>query len=261
MAKDYASLPHTQVRRQERAVTDEDAAAVGLDGHAHRSFLSDYYAGTFPGSHARGAVFQHNPETGDRRISGSFASLAGLERALEEQDETLVALAIERILLGHALICGFGGIPLVYMGDEIGLRNDYGFRADPEHAADNRWLHRLEMDWEAAARRRQAGSVEARIFGGLERIVEARQRTPHLHAAYPSTVLDMGNPHVFGHARSHPLGDLVAIYNFTESQQEISLDVLHSSGIARPYDQLGQAFVELVDGALRLTPYQRYWLI
>ena len=29
------------------------------DGAAHRSFLSDYYSGAFPGSHARGLVFQY----------------------------------------------------------------------------------------------------------------------------------------------------------------------------------------------------------
>lgn len=63
------------------AVTDEDAAALNLSGPAHRAFLSDFYDGTFPGSFARGALFQENPATGDKRISGSFASLAGLEKA------------------------------------------------------------------------------------------------------------------------------------------------------------------------------------
>ncbi|MGE5718815.1 MAG: alpha-amylase family glycosyl hydrolase, partial [Nocardioidaceae bacterium] len=38
------------------AVSDEDAAAVGLDGSAHRRFLSDFYSGEFPGSWARGLV-------------------------------------------------------------------------------------------------------------------------------------------------------------------------------------------------------------
>jgi amylosucrase len=62
------------------AVTDEDAAAVGWSGGAHRAFLSDFYSGQFSGSFARGAVFQYNPTTGDRRISGSCASLAGSRR-------------------------------------------------------------------------------------------------------------------------------------------------------------------------------------
>ena len=62
------------------AITDEDAAAVGASGHGHRSFLSDFYEGSFPGTFAKGALFQVNEATGDKRISGSFASLAGLER-------------------------------------------------------------------------------------------------------------------------------------------------------------------------------------
>ena len=65
------------------AVSDADAAAAGIDGFAHRRFLSDFYAGRFPGSFGRGALFQDNPATGDARISGMAASLCGIEAALE----------------------------------------------------------------------------------------------------------------------------------------------------------------------------------
>ena len=47
------------------AVSDADAGAAGVDGPAHRRFLADFYAGRFPGSFARGALFQDNPA--DRR--------------------------------------------------------------------------------------------------------------------------------------------------------------------------------------------------
>ena len=122
------------------AVTDEDARAVGLNGHLHRNYLSDFYEGGFPGSFAEGALFQFNPATGDKRISGSFASLAGLERAEANGDATAIDAAVDRILMGHALIASFGGIPLIYMGDEIALLNDHGYLADPEHAHDSRWI-------------------------------------------------------------------------------------------------------------------------
>ena len=242
------------------AVTDEDAAAVGLSGGAHRSFLSDFYSGQFPGSHARGAVFQYNPATGDRRISGSFASLAGLEAALEARDETLVQLAIERILLGHALICGFGGVPLLYMGDEIGLRNDYGYLRDPDHATDNRWLHRPAMDWNAVARRRLVGSVEQRLFDGVRAILRARKRTPQLHATYPTEVLE-AHPHVLVTLRRHPLGPTLALYNLTESYQSVPTALVHEHGPAQPFDQLDQRFVDTAGPTLHLTPYQRLWLV
>lgn len=243
------------------AITDQDAAAVGLDAFAHRAFLSDFYSGTFPGSHARGRVFGFNPRTQDRRISGSTASLAGLEKALETGDERLVALSIERILLGHALILGFGGIPLLYMGDELGMRNDYGYVDEPHELGDNRWMHRPRMDWRAAELRDLEGTVEQRIFHGVRRMVRARSRTPHLHASYATVVLDIGHPHVFAYARPHPLGTMVALLNFSEQVQTVKADVLTSYGIEQPYDQIQQTFVGVEAGELTLTPYQRYWLI
>lgn len=243
------------------AVTDDDASAVGLDGFLHRKFLSDFYAGTFEGSHARGAVFQYNPVTEDRRISGSFASLAGLEQALEAQDEHLISLSLERILLGHALICAFGGVPLLYMGDELGLLNDYGYLENPEHAADNRWLHRPHMNWDQVAKRHQFGTVEGRIFNGVLKIIRARRRTPQLHAGYDSEVLDTGHPHIFCHVRRHPLGNLLAVYNFSESMQYLAAEVLYQQQILNPFDQLEQQFVNVISGAVTLAPYERLWLV
>lgn len=243
------------------AVTDEDAAAVGLSGAGHRSFLSDYYAGQFPGSHARGAVFQHNPKTGDRRISGSLASLAGLELGIERDDERMVALSIERILLGHALMSGFGGIPLIYMGDEIGMTNDYRYTSIPAQAGDNRWLHRPYMDWEKAELRHDEAGVEGRIFHGIRKIVRARRHTPQLNSAYATEVLDIDHPHLLVLARPHPLGELVEIYNFAEDTQRLDTAVLGSRGLAQPFDQLSQTFVDVSHGSLAVPPYGRYWLI
>ena len=65
--------------------SDEDAARLNINGYEHRQFLNDFYTGRFPGSFARGLPFQENPKTGDARISGTCASLAGLEKALHEE--------------------------------------------------------------------------------------------------------------------------------------------------------------------------------
>jgi len=122
---------------------------LGVFGDWERPYLT--LAHSYEAAIARGEVFQDNPVTGDRRTSGTMASMAGLEDALAAGDDTLVDLAIRRILLGHALIASFGGIPLIYMGDEIALPNDYSYRSDPEHSHDSRWIHRPRMDWQRAA--------------------------------------------------------------------------------------------------------------
>ena len=141
------------------AISDEDAAAVGLSGFEHRRFLSDFYAGEFPGSWADGLVFQENPATGDRRISGSLASLAGLG--------TGDPAAVGRILLAHAIVLGFGGLPVIWMGDELGLLNDPDWDDEPEHAEDNRWVHRPRMPWPPPA-------DEHGIQAGVRQLVRAR---------------------------------------------------------------------------------------
>jgi amylosucrase len=242
------------------AVLDEDAAAVGWSGFAHRRFLADFYAGKFPGSFARGEVFQDNPATGDRRISGSLASLAGLEEALEAGDPTYVDLAVRRILLGHALIFAYDGIPLLYMGDELGLANDHSYLDDPALAADNRWLHRPAMDWDLAGRRGVPGTVQQRIFTGLAALAEARRRTPELHAATPVEVVDLQQPWLFAFLRRHPLGPLLALHNFTEQPQHASPMALYLVGHDRPVDRITGEPALVAHGGVVLDPYQAVWL-
>ncbi len=242
------------------AVADDDAEAVGLNGFAHRRFLSDYYSGEFEGSHARGGVFQYNPATLDRRINGTFASLVGLEHALEIGDSRLIDLAIERMLLGHALICGFGGLPLLYMGDELGLLNYHDYTGNPEHADDSRWLHRPPMDWAKAAKRNDASTIEGRLFQGLQNILQARRRSQQLSSRYDTDILDTGHPHVFALAHRHPMGTLVGLYNFTEETQRLWVGPLMETGLTGFHDHLVQREIGVDAGHLVLGPYARLWL-
>lgn len=236
------------------AISDEDASRVGLSGPAHRTFLSEYYAGLFVGSAARGLVFQENLATGDRRISGSAASLAGLEVALESGDDRLIALALERLLLAHAVVLGYGGIPLIYMGDELALLNDYSFTHDPKHAPDNRWVHRPKMDWRETEKRHRPYTLEGRMFGGLTRLIQTRKQLPHLHAATESQAVWQDNPHLLYLERLHPLGRMVQLYNFSEDTQ--SLD-LAQYGMPRAYDHISG---RILDSRLELPAYGRLWL-
>ena len=189
-----------------------------------------------------------------------FASLTGLEAALETGDEALVEMAVRRILLGHALILGYGGIPLIYMGDELGLTNDYSYLEDPNHRDDNRWMHRPRMDWEKAARRNTPGTVEYEIFSGTRALVNARKHTPHLHAATDTEVVDEFHPHIFSFVRRHPLGALLAVHNFTENPRYVSLDLPHSLGITSPVDRISGNAPRLRGDDIELSPYEVLWL-
>ena len=223
------------------AVTDEDAAAAGLDGFSHRRFLSDFYAGDFVGSFAKGLVFQHNPATGDRRISGSLASLAGLEHALGEGSRQDVWDAVDRINLLHAVVMGFGGIPLVYMGDELAMLNDDDFASDPTHAADNRWVHRPRMPWRQVEGVLDDPQHPGRwVHAALKHLVAVRRSTPQLHASVESRVLPSPDPRLLLLVREHPLGTMAQLYNFSADQVAVPMGTVR--------DQLGDEAVELIGG-------------
>ncbi|HEY9376772.1 MAG TPA: alpha-amylase family protein, partial [Jiangellaceae bacterium] len=213
------------------AVSDVDAAAVGLTGFEHRRFLNDFYSGRFPLSYGRGALFQENSVTGDARISGSAASLCGIDEALERGDERALELGIRRLILLYSVVFGHGGIPLIYMGDELALRNDSRYLDDPDLAADNRWMHRPWMDWAAAARRVDRTSLEGRVFGWLQRLGSARKDLVALRTGGSFEVLGLDNPYLLGWRRRHPRsGDFVGLANFAEDAQGFRTRPFHGLG-------------------------------
>ena len=240
------------------AISDLDAGNAGTLGGGHRAYLSDFYSGELEGSFARGAVFQANPATNDRRISGTAASLAGLEAAQSEED---VELALRRLKLLHAVILGYGGVPLLYMGDELALLNDYSYLDVPEHASDNRWLHRPAMDWARAEERFDAATPAGKMYAQIQKLIRARQGLPHLHASIESRVLPSPNQHVLLLRRWHPMGHMLAMYNFTPRFQALPAWVLREVVGAYPRDAIGGYHWNLTNEEVALEPYGAYWLI
>src|SRR4051794_21074255 len=213
------------------AISDTDAGAVGVSGFGHRRFLNDFFSGRFAGSFARGALFQENEATGDARISGAAASLCGIEAALDSGDDTALEAGIRRLVLLHSVAYGFGGIPLLYMGDELALRNDHAYLADPARAPDNRWLHRPPMDWDAAARRSDPATLEGRVFGWIRRLGQVRRSLPALRGGVDSGVFDPGNPQVLAWRRRHPRsGTFVGLANVGPQPQSVDADTVTGFG-------------------------------
>lgn len=241
------------------AISDEDAARIGLSGAGHRYFLSDFYTGAFRGSFAKGLVFQFNRATGDRRISGTAASLAGLETA---SNPWQVSDAVNRLLMMHTVVMGFGGVPLLYMGDEIAMLNDYSYTETPEHALDNRWVHRPRMDWQAVAdAQAQPQTPAGRVNAGIRHLIRVRQHTPQLHASTESHVIPSPNPYLLLLRRDHPLGTMVQVYNFSEVPIQLPSAVLR--------EVFGDYASELLSGYIysfqpfqvAIQPYAALWFV
>jgi len=217
--------------------------------------LTRFYTGRFEGSFARGAPFQEDPATGNARVSGTCASLAGLEMALEQDDAAELELAIGRILLIHGIIIMIGGIPLIYLGDEIATLNDYGYDQDAEKVGDSRWLHRSTFDWERAEQRRDRETVPGRVYQGLLRLLQVRGHN-HAFARGDTELLDTGNRQVFGFLRSSEQSTVFVVGNFSERPQRLEARRLRQMGMRKTMVDLLAGQTIIATQELLLEPYQ-----
>jgi amylosucrase len=245
------------------AVSDEDTAAVGLNGFAHRRFLNEFYAGRFPGSFGRGALFQENPVTGDARISGSAASLCGIEAALKSGDGDQLTAAIRRLELLHAIVFSFGGIPLIYMGDELALLSDPHWADDPAHTGDNRWMHRPVMNWDQAARRHDPTTVPGQVFTAIQRLSRARGELLALRSGGVTGILPTENRSVLAYRRAHPRSaPFLSVTNFSDETQRVSAAVIGRAGLdqPRPVHASTGPPAQITAGQIELAPWSFVWL-
>jgi amylosucrase len=242
------------------AFANDDVEAIGFDSNEHRRFLTRFYTGRFEGSFARGAPFQEDPRTGDARVSGMCASLAGVEKALAEQDEEELELAIRRILLIHGVIITMGGIPLIYLGDEIAMLNDYDYDKDPAKLGDSRWMHRAVFDWERAEERRDPSSVAGRVYKGLLRLLQLRGQNQAFGRA-ETEILDPGNQHVFGFVRSGEQSTVFVLANFTEEEQCLEARRLRQMGMRKIMVDMYAGRTITATQQLLMEPYQLLVLV
>lgn len=228
---------------------DEDAAALGIEGYSHRRFLNDFYVGRFDGTFSRGVPFQENPKTGDARIAGTTASLAGVEAGDRGGED--------RVILAHALALSTGGIPLLYLGDELGQLNDYTYRDDPAHADDSRWVHRPAADAEAFAARHDTTTVAGRIHARLTALIEARRRTPEF-ADIPLTPFHTPHPTVVGFQRLGPTGSVLVLANVGDDA--VTIDAVTLSGFRDSATDVVDGTAADLSGGLELPAHGFRWL-
>ena len=239
---------------------------MGYNPQQHRKFLVDYFTGEFKGSLALGKPFARNEKTGDARISGSLASLVGLESAVESNDVEKIDICCRHIIMLHSLIMSFGGIPLLYYGDELAMLNDYSYLDDEQKSPDSRWIHRPRINWELAERRNNRGTTEQRIFYNLKKMIALRKETKAFADFNNRELLEVSNDACFAFVRydyHNPADKVVVIANFSSEPQHLNLDELdHVARIDTHNltDLWSGKTPTTISNHMVLSGYQFYWL-
>ena len=195
---------------------------AGYNPYDHRSFLKDFYSGNHPFSTARGALFSSNPKTGDARISGSLASLCGLEVALENNNSLAIQTAVNKILLMQAHSFFLGGIPMIFYGDEAGYTNDYSYLHDPSKSYDNRWMHRPIINWEKNENIHHKGSIESIVFEGTQKLIAIRNKIPAFADIKNMIWLTPHNHRIAGYLRHNIESNVFCVFNFSNEYTDLT---------------------------------------
>ncbi|MDF0714992.1 alpha-amylase family glycosyl hydrolase [Muricauda sp. 334s03] len=237
---------------------------LGWNPEMHRKFLLDYYCQRLDWTPAMGMLFMYNPKTGDGRITGSAASLLGLEKAIKSKDENLLEESVRKIIMLHGITLAFGGIPLIYAGDEIGTLNDYSFQNDTSKKGDSRWVNRPMHDWETISNLNDKVSPQSRIFHALQKLIKIRKQNEVFADRNNLELYHTGNDHVFSFERAQGDQSLLVICNFDENAQVIDSNWIKKLGYfskGEPLDLVSDEKVILNSALLEVKPYQMLWLM
>ncbi|RFP16927.1 amylosucrase [Duganella sp. BJB488] len=220
-----------------------EASADGGDSAARLARVARFFGGA-EGSYAIGAAFQSTDPNAAHGSNGMAASLTGLQSASTDEER---ALALRRMLLLHGLALSFGALPVLYMGDELAMENDYSYLQRPQHAMDSRWLQRPVFDQQRWKHRYDVSTVPGMMHQALARLVRIRRRHDALAANAPRTLLADAPDGMLALAR----GDrFLTLMNFSGQPQSYALQGGWRDCVAE----------QAVGGTLVLEPYAMYWL-
>ncbi len=185
----------------------------------HKKYLNDYLTGKWPGSPARGELYNDDPRLGDARLCGTTASLCGIQSARESGDAAAMERAVRLDLMLHALMFSLSGVPVLYSGDEVAQENDSSYHQDPLKAADSRYLHRGNMDWARAEQRKEAGNPVHDVFEGIRGLEKFYGEEPVFDGRADTWILDTGNDRILGIGRYWQGRKLLALFNFGDGEE------------------------------------------
>jgi len=237
----------------------------GYNPFTHRKFIRDYYSGNFRGSVAKGALFGVNPKTNDARISGTLASLCGLEYGVTENLKQIINEAVDKITLMQAQSILLGGLPMLYYGDEIGYTNDYNYLKDSGKNYDNRWMHRPMVDWDKNNKRKTKGTLEYKVFENTKSIIKIRKGNKTFGDYSNIKWMSCHNIHIAGYIRYDANHSFYCLFNYSGQHTFLTYYVLREQGLIE-----GTTLIDLWSGEktvigrddeyLAIKPYQFFVL-
>ncbi|MDE2427908.1 MAG: amylosucrase [Burkholderiales bacterium] len=242
------------LRAEMRGAENSDAIAQQRLAH-----VAQFYSGAGD-SYARGASFQAADPSAVHGSVGMASALCGMSSASDQEEQLL---ARRRLLLLYGLALSFGGLPVIYMGDELAQKNEESYLHDPQKANDSRWLQRPDFDMAAFASRHDETTESGKIFSALLHLIRCRKDTAALSASAARNLIVTEAPQllVFGRGHADDEGCVYFIGNFSGVAIDFALDVLHDKAAINGFtDLISGRVYSVATRCLKVEPYEQIWL-
>ncbi|HSQ41082.1 MAG TPA: hypothetical protein VLM37_02250, partial [Fibrobacteraceae bacterium] len=139
---------------------------------------------------------------------------------------------LRKIRLLWQIQMSLGWTPMFYMGEELGLPNNFSFQNDPARQQDNRFVKRNPLPESLKAKRHEPGTTESDFFCTLCSLIQWRKSNPILAA--PPQFLDTASNAVLGILKKNSEESIILLANCSGEIKEAFV-----AGIAKtlqPYE-------------------------
>ena len=151
---------------------------------------------------------------------------------------------------------------MLYMGDELGLTNDYSYLEDPALREDSRWMHRPYMDWNKVSNRKNASSEE-RIFSALSKMILIRKGSFEFADLNNVWRIETYNQHLFAYLRQKDAYRTLCVFNLNGHPEPLSYALVSQLGFDLYHgvrDRITDQKLDFNSGNVLLDPYQPMWI-
>jgi len=225
-------------------IEDHIILEVGFEPVAHRHFLVQYFNQEHSYTRAASKVVAG-------KIFGTTADLVGLRIALAQNKEAKTRKTIQKIILLHAVLLSFGGLPLLQYGDELGF-----FSPNPEDE--------LFMDWKKAEKRHKNNSHEQQLFSKIQHLIAVRKASSELANFTNCNFEYCENKHILSFLRwNNQNGKILVLANFSSQKQYAQAHIIERMKFDRQqgvFDKISQTELPIENELISFEPFQVFWI-
>ena len=166
---------------------------------------------------------------------------------------------LERFLCAHAIMLALEGIPAFYIHSLFGTQNDISLLSE---TGQNRAINRHK--WDADKLLEMLGdpaSHHAKVFQGLQKLINIRTRQPAFHPNATQFTLQLGEQvFAFWRQSMDRVQSIFALHNVTDKTQTIALSDLNLIDMDEWVELITCTPIKDLRGKVELAPYGVLWI-